>query len=222
MGWKNDSENQNFGFIIIGISGFAIFCIFLMIAGAFIGGIEFILSLIADHIIIGIIIMAILDALFYLALISDRNDNRWVSILGFLITMIIGFIASGISLVSCCGVLKWYLNESFQHDIISSFIMLIVGPLIVFILGLVPIGCKYFSWTIVILAEDDGRLRSFWGEIIIYILLSLLGIILCTTLTYFLGNGSPELIRNVHSDFFKNIYNFFVEINPLNRIINMI
>lgn len=221
MGWKNDNGNQSSGFIIIGISGFVIFCIFLMIAGAFISGVESILSLIADHIMIGIIIMAIVDVLFYLALISDRKDGKFVSILGFLITIVIGFIASGISLVSCCGVLKWYLNESFQHDIISSFVMLIIGPLVVLVLGLVPIGCKFLSWTIVVLAEDDGKIRSFWIEIIVYILVALLGIILCTALTYFLGNGSTELIKNVHSDFLKNVYQFCVEINPINWLIDM-
>ena len=45
--------------------------------------------------------MAILDCLFYLALISDRNDKSITSIIGALITLIVGVIASGVSLVSC-------------------------------------------------------------------------------------------------------------------------
>ena len=36
MGGKNDRGSEVSGFIIIGISGFAIICIFLIIAGAFV------------------------------------------------------------------------------------------------------------------------------------------------------------------------------------------
>lgn len=79
--------------------------------------------------------------------------------------------------------------------------MLIVGPLIVLVLGLIPIGCKYLSWTVVILAEDDGKIQSLWGSIVAYVILALLGIMLCAAMIYFLGNRTSDLISNVHSGF---------------------
>ena len=207
------------GFLIF-IDGFAVICLVLAIIGIFVNGLEFIITLIVDHFFAIFIFLEILDIFYYLGIATERekNNETIAKIIGFPIVLGSGILPSIISLLSCHCILKWYLNSTFGTGIISTFAMLTIG-LVFILLALVPLGAKALAWNVLLLYND--KIPSFWINIFIYIFLNIFCILLSTALTYFLGCDTNVMLQDFQNKYLVDIYQFFVNINPINPLIDM-
>lgn len=207
------------GFLIF-IDGFAVICLVLAIIGIFVNGLEFIITLIVDHFFAIFIFLEILDIFYYLGIATERekNNETIAKIIGFPIVLGSGILPSIISLLSCHCILKWYLNNTFGTGIISTFAMLTIG-LVFVLLALVPLGAKALAWNVLLLYDD--KIPSFWINIFIYVFLNIFCILLSTALTYFLGCDTNVMLQDFQNKYLVDIYQFFVNINPINPLIDM-
>lgn len=219
MGRKSGDESGGSWFVIIGSNGLLIIGVlaFLLFAAALINGVEFVISLIENHIVVGVIILGILDAAYSAMIIYAKEGSILTKIIGFLIFVLVGSVSSIVALVTCSGLLSWYVDYTFQIDIIGSVVMLVIGPIIAIILGFLPLGCKYVIWWILLILEE--KIHSVLMTIVLYVIVTILAITINTTLVYYLGHGTNELISGIHNNFCSNMYQLFMNINPINRLL---
>ena len=206
--------------VLFVVDGFAIICIILAIIGIFVNGLEFIVDLIVNHFFTILIVMEILDIFYYIAIsFSRKKSNEAIAkIIGFPIVIGTGVLPSIISLLSCHCILKWYLNLTFGTGIINTFAMLTIGFVLV-LLALVPLGAKELAWNVLLLYDDS--IPSFWISIFIFIFLGIFCILLCTALTYFLGCDINVMLQDFQNKYLIDIYQFFININPINSLIDI-
>ena len=219
MGRKSGDESGGSWFVIIGSNGLLIIGVlaFLLFAAALINGVEFVISLIENYIVVGVIILGILDAAYSAMTIYAKEGSILTKIVGFLIFVLVGSVSSIVALVTCSGLLSWYVDYTFQIDIIGSVVMLVIGPIIAIILGFLPLGCKYVIWWILFILEE--KIHSVLMNIVLYVIVTILAITINTTLVYYLGHGTNELISGIHNNFCSNMYQLFMNINPINRLL---
>ena len=179
-------------------------------------GIDFLVSLMTQH--MGVITFFLIVFAFgkYFIAISccDQEVKKSTKIIGLPVILLCSSISDIVYVMSLCGLGQWYLKNA-QHDILSLIAMISIGLVILLFFIMIISGAKIGAFYII--SEEDPD-RSFELKIILYVVLSVLSVLISTALIYYVDYHSFQ--QNFHNGFFRDVYHFFVQINPINWLID--
>lgn len=201
----------------MGLLGIIIAALVVIYVLTIILGLDFIISIISQNMWVIMVILVIIGAIkcFLATDLYNSKTKKAAKIVGLPIVFLCSVVSDIIFLISLCGLGQWYLDSA-KHDILSAVAMLTIGLAIFLIFVGLLAGIQFGALYVLI---DDGIDLLYGQRIALYVLISILSVILSTGLIYYVDYDAVR--ENFHSGFFSNLYAFFVQINPVNWLIDV-